>query len=51
VRSTPRRSTWARRPQFIAERVHVSAMTRDILDVERWRAIADSFNQLQAANA
>ena len=58
---SPERELWAcalhvedehgeRAPEFIAERVHTLAMTGDILGVERWRAIADRFDQLKAAN-
>ena len=58
---SPERELWAcalhvekehgeRAPEFIAERVQTLAMTGDVLGVERWRAIADRFDQLQAAN-
>jgi hypothetical protein len=56
---SPERELWAcalhfekehgeRAPEFIAERVNTLVMAGDILGVERWQAIADRFDQLQA---
>ncbi len=37
-----------RAPDFIAERVRTLAMAGDMLGVERWKAIAEKFDQLRA---